>query len=133
MATTLVYGSTTITLHDDMLWVDEFDHRNAVQRTERTIAGSLIVETAAQVKGRPITLQAGRDYGWLARSELLKLQTAADLPGQQFTLTVRGTAYTVQFDHERGALAADPVIDYSDPDSTDKYVVTARFLEVQGA
>lgn len=131
MATTLQYGVTTITLHDDMLWVDEFDWQATVQRAARTIAGSLIVESHARTKGRPVTLAAGADYAWMPRSTVLALYAAADLPGQKFVLTLRGAAYTVQFNLEAGALEAQPVVDYSDPDATDWYVVTVRLLEVE--
>lgn len=131
MAITLTYGATTISLSDDLLWTDEFAWRPVTMRTARTIAGSLIVESAVRAKGRPITLAGGADYGWVPRSALLQLQTAASIAGQKFTLTLRGTAYTVQFDNANDAITAQPTIDYSDPGSTDYYVVTLRFIEVE--
>lgn len=130
MATTLTYSSTTITLHDDMLWTDEFAHRDVVMTTARTIAGSLIVESAAQTKGRPISLSGGQNYGWLPRSVVLQLQTAANIVGQKFTLNLRGTSFTVQFDHTRTPLTATPVIEYGTYEATDMYVVGLQFIEV---
>ena len=52
------------------------------------------------------------------------------LPGGPATAAVRGeAARTVVFDQEQ-PLDAQPVIDYSDPDSGDDYVATIRFIEV---
>jgi hypothetical protein len=131
MPTTLTYSSTTITLDDDMLWTDEFGWQNVVMRTSRTIAGSLIVESASRAKGRPITLAGGSNYGWLARSVVLALRTAANLPGQKMTLSLRGQSYTVMFNNEAAAVEATLVIDYNNPEAADYYVATVRLIEVE--
>lgn len=131
MATTLTYGATAIALHDDMLWVDEFDWRAVAQRTTRTIAGSLVVETAPRTKGRTITLAGGEKYGWVSRSVVIALAAAADIPGQKFTLLLRGVIYTVMFSHESDPLEATPVLEYNAYDTTDLYVATVRLIEVE--
>lgn len=131
MATTLTYGATTITLHDDMLWTDEFVWRAAAQRTSRTIAGSLVVESALKTKGRPITLVGSSEYGWVPRSTVVALAAAADTPGQKFTLSLRGSSYTVAFNHESAPLEATPVLDYNSYDGTDYYAATVRLIEVE--
>lgn len=127
--TTLAYGATTITISDDMLWVDEYRWQPVEQKRAYTITGALIVESAAKLAGRPITLAGGDTYGWLARSVVDALLTAASIAGQQFTLTLRGTTHTVVFD-QAAPIEAVPVVDYSNPDATDKYIVALRFLKV---
>ena len=128
--TTLAYGATTIVLHDDLLWTDEYAWSAVTQRAEYTIAGSLLVDARAKQSGRSITLAGGEDGGWLTRTTVDALRVAAALPGQQFTLTLRGATYTVVFDHTAQAIEADPVFNVNDPASADFYVVTLRFLEV---
>lgn len=128
MPNTLTYASTTITLHDDLSWSDEFAWRDTVIRQARTIAGALIVESAGRTKGRPITLAGSQQHAWMPRSTVLQLQTAANLPGQKFTLNFRGVNYTVMF---VGELQVEAVMDYSDPEPTDNYAVVIPLMEVE--
>ena len=132
MATTLAYGATTITLSDDLLWSDEFDWHPIEQRSAYTLAGALVRESGARLKGRPITLEPiDDDSAWMARSTVAALRTAAAIAGQQFTLTLRGASYTVAFRHEDGAaLQARPVMHYADVVAGDWYLATLRLMEV---
>lgn len=130
MPTTLTHLSTTLPLAEDMLWSDEFSWQAVQQNQQYTIAGALVVEAAAKLAGRPITLSAGEDFAWVPRSTLDTLRTWALLPAQTFTLLYRGVTHSVMFDHAAGALDAQPVIDYSDPTNTDDYAVTLRFIKV---
>lgn len=130
MATTLTYGAVTVSLPDDLLWTNEFNFPAVSQTKKRGITGALLLQSAALVGGRPMVLEAGEEHAWVERSVVEQLLTAAAIPGQQFTLTYRGVAHSVVFDHEAGAVEADPVIDYADPDADDVYVVRLRFLKV---
>lgn len=126
--TTLAYSTITIDLPNDMLWVDEYDWSAVEQATEYSVTGALLVDAAARLAGRPITLAADEGYGWITRSVLDQLLAASNIPGQQFTLTLRGTPHTVIFDDPR--IEATPVFDVSDPAAGDFYVVTLKFLKV---
>lgn len=128
--TTLAYGTTTISISDDLLWVDEYSWAAVAQRGEYTLTGALVLDAQAKQSGRPITLTGGETAGWMTRSTVDALVLAAAIPGQQFTLTLRGVAYTVVFDHEATPIEVDPVFDVSDPTSTDFYTATLRFIEV---
>lgn len=130
MANKLTYGATEILLDDDLLWPNEFDWAPVQQAQRYSVTGSLIVESAARLAGRPITLEGGDNYAWLARSTLLALRTAAAIPGQTFSLLYAGVTRSVKFDHAAGAITATPVIDYSDPGADDVYVATLKFIEV---
>ena len=128
MATTLTYSTTTLTLEDDMVWRDEFAWQAVVQSTAFTIAGAFVVDAAQKQAGRPITLDGS--HAWIDRGLLTTLKSWAESPGRVMTLFYRGVSHSVVFDQERGAIEATPVIDYADPDNTDLYAVTLRFLEV---
>jgi ABC-type antimicrobial peptide transport system permease subunit len=128
---TLTYGVTTLTLPDDLLWVDEFDWQQVQQGTAYTVAGALLVEAAVKLAGRPVTLQAGVDYAWTLRSVLNTLNAWKALPAQVFALVLRDAApINVVFDHARTPIEARPVIDYATPVDDDPYVVTLRFIKV---
>lgn len=127
MATTLAYGATTISMPDDFVWEDEFGWKPVEQRTRYTVTGALRLDSVAKQAGRRIVL--GGEV-WLTRTVLGALYDASLLAGQQFTLTYRGVAHTVVFDHEAGAIEAPPVVDYADPDPSDSHIVRLRFIKV---
>jgi hypothetical protein len=127
---TLSLYTTVLTLPLDLDWTDEFTWSPVKTKSEPSITGSLIIDTATMAAGRPITLQNATESGWIDRATLATLQSWANQPGQTFTLTVRGTPRTVLFDHERGAIEAVAIIGYSDPLDTDPYTCTLRFIEV---
>lgn len=128
--TTLSDGVTTVELDDDLDWANEFNWADVLQTKTYTLTGALLLESAARQAGRQIELRGGDAFGWMLRSAVEQLKTWARLAGQQLTLTLRGTEYTVVFDHEAGCLEARPVVDFSDPEPGDHYVVTLRFLVV---
>lgn len=127
---TLTNGAVSLVLPVDLDWPDEWSWSPVKTKTEPSITGSLIVDTAAQVGGRLITLQSSPTSGWIARADLATIRSWADDPATTMTLTLRGTPRAVVFDHEKGAVEAAPVADYSDPIGTDPYTITLRFIEI---
>ena len=127
---TLTNGALVITLPPDLDWPDEFNWSPVRTKTEPSITGSLIIDTAALAGGRLITLQSTPTSGWISRADLMTLRTWADDPATALTLSLRGASRAVAFDHEKGAIEAQPVADYSDPIGTDPYTITLRFIEI---
>jgi hypothetical protein len=132
MSITLADNTTTLTLHPDLYWDDEATWQPVEQRVERTITGALIVSVATRQAGRPITLQPEDDRSaWTSRAVVDQLRNWAAVPGQELTLTLRGTARTVIFRHHDGnAIDATPVVHFNDVDSADFYRCTIRLMEV---
>jgi hypothetical protein len=132
MSITLTDNTTTLTLHPDLYWNDEATWQPVEQRVERTITGALIVSVATRQAGRPITLQPEDDSSaWVSRAVVDQLRNWAAVPGQELTLTLRGTARTVMFRHHDGnAIDATPVVHFNDVDSADFYRCTIRLMEV---
>jgi len=118
-----------IDLPADLIWIDEYAHTPVRQTVSTAVDGSLIVEAAAQTKGRPITLAGGADYGWMQRSILELLRAKQYQAGLTMMLNLRGTAYSVLFT-QPGGIEAQPVVDYNTPDASDWYTVTLKFIEV---
>lgn len=128
--TTLAYLATTVTLPNDLTWPDEFTCRMVEQKTTYSVTGALLVESKAKQTGRTITLQSDGASAWLSRTNVAALYGFAGVAGAVMTLVLRAVTYSVVFDHANGAIDATPVVDYSDPDPADGYVVTLRFLTV---
>jgi hypothetical protein len=128
---TITDGTTPLTLPDDLDWTDEYTWQQVEQSAEYALTGALVVESAAKQAGRPITLQGADDRAWISRATLDQLRAWASTPGQQLTLTLRGTARTVVFRHQDTAIDnVDQIMFYSDPQAGTWYRCTLRFMEV---
>jgi len=136
MAITLARGSTVLELPQDLLWTNEYQWSPVIQSTERSITGALLVDAAARISGRLITLAGREDSAWILRSGLDTLRAWMALPGEQFVLTHNGVARTVIFDHGTGEVSGalrqvEPVIDFSDPEPSDYYCsLELNFIEI---
>jgi len=126
----LVAGATTITLPNDLQWIDEYTWQAVEQSTDRGLTGALIVDVGTRIAGRPITLQGQQDMGWVLRSTLDALRSLAQLPGQEMTLTnAEVTVFDVVFAHP-DAIDAAPVYFVSPAVAARPYVVTLKFLTI---
>lgn len=135
MSTTLTDGVTTWTLPDDLVRIDEHSHSPVRQAITPTLTGALWIDVSEMQGGEPITLrgfQSGSSYyGEITRELFSQLRAAADVPGQTFTLTWRGTAYQVVWRHEDPpALDAEDVTDYYDPEPTDLVIPIMKFTRI---
>lgn len=134
MSITLKVGITTLQLHPDLRWSDEFNWNPVEQTVERTITGAMVVSAHARQAGREITLEPEDDNSaWMSRATVEQLRNWAAVPGQELELTLRGEARDVVFRHHAGAaLDAVPVVHFSDSDiaSDDFYRCTLRFMEI---
>lgn len=133
MSITLTHSATTVTLSDDLSWIDEFDWHPVEQTQTYTTTGALIVESATRQAGRPITLAGAEDRAWCTRATCQQLAAWAAIPGATFTLTLRGAPRTVAFDHASApAFSAKPVVDWADSSfaTGDWYYTTLKLIEV---
>lgn len=134
MAITLTHtaSSTSVTLPDALNWTDEYTWSSVTQSKSYTTTGALLIEEAVRQAGRPITLEGSEDTTWCTRALVDQLHAWAQTTGITLNLTLRGTARTVTFDHEKGALQGLPVLFFEDGSiaSDDWYVPTLRFIEL---
>jgi hypothetical protein len=118
----------TLQLPDDLTWTDRYRWSPVVQASTITLAGSLIVQEAAQLSGRPITLAGTASSGWISKVALDSLQALAEVPEAIYTLEMHdGSTRQVMFTGAR--LTADPVVDYSSPADSDAYTLTLFLME----
>lgn len=132
MSITLSDGIVNLALPADLYWNDEHAWHPVEQVAERTLTGAIIVQTAAKVAGRPITLQPEDDgSAWMSLATLNQLRAWAAVPGKELVLTLRGQDYDVIFRHHDGtAVEASPIVHYSDVQTGDFYSVVIRLMEI---
>ena len=119
-----------IELPRGMLWVDEFNWSAVQKSVERGITGVQIIDAATRIEGRPITLQAVEDQGWISRATLLAVRALADAPSVHYPLQLAdGREFTVQFAPD-DPIAATPVSRPELPEGTHPYVATLRLITV---
>lgn len=132
MAITLSADAIDLDLPADLYWNDEHAWHPVEQVAERTLTGAIIVQSAAKVAGRPITLQPEDDgSAWMSLATLNQLRAWAAVPGKKLVLTLRGQNYDVIFRHHDGAaVEARPVVHYSDAQTDDFYNAVIRLMEI---
>ena len=133
MSLTLADGTTTLTLNPDLYWSDENNWSPVLQGVTPSLTGVPLVQVAAMVKGRPITLEPIDDEAaWMTLTGVTALRNWAAVPGKTMTLTLRGVARTVIFRHQDGGFDARPVIQYRDGHElpADFYLCTIRLMEI---
>lgn len=130
---TLTYGATVMELPTDLRWTDEFEWNAVKQNVENTITGAIIVESAAILKGMPITLApVDESSAWISRINLRTLKTWSDIAGAQFVLVLDGVTRNVIFRHQDGGgVTASPIVHYSSGTSDgDFFSASFKFMEV---
>ena len=132
---TLTKDAATLELPQDLFWIDEFGWSNVSQAIRRTTNGALSVHVGVRQGGRSITLQGEGNTAWITRADLKKLAAWSRLPGERFTLNLRGETFVVIFDHGDGdttnAINQAAVINFSDIGDDDFYCsLVLRFIEI---
>lgn len=122
----------TVQLPRGLVWVDEFDWRPVEASTEYTLGGALVYESATRLAGRPITLQANDDAGWLGmtRAVVQAVYALAEAPGAVYVLTLAdGRSFDVSFAPD-SPFEARPVARPELPGADHPYVTTLRLIQV---
>nr|WP_067289922.1 hypothetical protein [Marinobacterium profundum] len=113
-----------ITLPSELEWQDEFNWSAVRQVADVSLAGSLVVQEAAQLAGRPITLI----NGWVTRGVLKQLYAMAQVAATERTLLIGADSYQVLFRHSEQAIEAVPVAPFEDPSDGEFYQINLRFI-----
>lgn len=124
-------GTTQIVFTDHLVWLDEFAWNPIAQSKDITIGGTLVIQEAKQLKGRPITLVGGNEV-WETRATVKALHDASLLLDQVFTLTLFGGATKiVMFDKSQQPVDTEALFKGQDGNDTDQFIIKAlRFIEV---
>nr|MDT0253689.1 hypothetical protein [Endozoicomonas sp.] len=123
----------TITLPDDLLWINEFEWNPVEQNQERTLTGALLVQEQSKQHGRSIKLSGGDDAGWVNRSTVVSLLTLSETTHQIMTLTLPDLRqFSVIFDRSSGSpVEAQQILPFAFPGDNYQYSLTIRLLTVE--
>ena len=124
-----------IELDDELYPSDEHEWSSLVSSTKYALDGTMIVEQSMRLAGKPYTMQAPSDMGYLTRSTVNALKAERDKLGATFWLDYRADGQVkrvkVIFDTTGDdAITANPVKEFISPSLDDLFIVTLRFLEI---
>ncbi|WOG29893.1 hypothetical protein [Endozoicomonas sp. 8E] len=123
----------TITLPDDLLWINEFDWNPVEQSQDRSLTGGLLIQEQSKSYGRSIELNGGEDAAWVSRSVVVNLLALSQIANKVMTLTLPDLRqYSVIFDRSSGApVEARQVLPYAYPGDNYQYSLIVRLLTVE--
>lgn len=120
-----------VTLPTSMRISDLYENRSVSQSTARSLGGALKLFYSPLTAGKPITLDAGEDYGWITKDVSDMLGEMASLPGATYELNLNGLFYTVVFRHnDPPAYTAQPLVYRTAQQSSDLFTCTIKLLTV---
>ena len=122
----------TITLPDDLLWINEFEWNSVDQTTERSLTGALLVQEGQLTHGRPIVLSGNGEAGWVSWLTVKNLFALSKAANKTMTLTLPDSRqFPVIFDRSNGApVEALQVLPFAYPEDSDQNLLTLRLLTV---
>ena len=124
-----------IELDDELYPSDEHEWSPLVSSTKYALDGTMIVEQSVRKAGKPYTMQAPSDMGFLTRSTVNALKAERDKLGATFWLDYRADGQVkrvkVIFDTTGDdAVTAKPVKEFISPSLDDLFIVTLKLLEI---
>ena len=126
--------NAVIELDDELYPSDEHDWSSLVSNTKYALDGTMIVQQSIRKAGRPYTMQAPSDMGFLTRSTVNALKAERDKLGATYWLDYRADGQIkrvkVMFDTTGEAINAKPLKEFISPSLDDLFIVTLKFLEI---
>ena len=122
----------TITLPDDLLWINEFEWNPVEQTNERSLTGALLEQEGLLVHGRSIVLSGNGKAGWVSRLTVKSLFALSKAVNKTMTLALPDNRqFSVIFDRSNEApIEAQQFMPFAYPDDSDQYLLTLRLLTV---
>lgn len=120
-----------VALSGSLQWTDRHSFSGVAQENKRTLGGNSVIYSKKLIAGRPVTLVATEETGWITKTMLDALEAMADTLGVVYTLDLHGTILSVVFRHEDApALEFVPLQPRSIPLGGDYYAGTIKLITV---
>ncbi|MBB6578472.1 hypothetical protein HNP33_002554 [Comamonas odontotermitis] len=114
-----------------MIWIDEHDWLPVQKSKEYSVEGALLLDVSVKQAGRPITLQADDDAGWISLGVLNQICVLASDPVATHRLILAdGREFDVQFDASDDAITARRIGRPALPPFDWDYVATFKLITV---
>ncbi len=122
----------TITLPDDLLWINEFEWNPVEQTIERSLTGALLVQEGQLMHGRPIILSGNGEAGWVSRLTVKNLFALSKAANKTMNLTLPDNRqFSVIFDRSNGTpVEAQQALPFAYPNDDDQYLLQLKLLTV---
>lgn len=120
----------SLTLPEDLIWIDEFDWSPVEQSQSYSITGALIIQSGTKQAGRLITLSGDNSSALISRADLKLLQIKSNSNSTMVLTLNDARTFNVIFDHKKNPIEAKPWIDYSTPIDADFYTLKINLLAV---
>ena len=119
----------TLELPPEIIWIDKQKWSGVYQGSVVTLGGKTVVQAIAAVNGRPITLNATANQGWLTLAQVDALKALAAVPGAVYSFEYNGFVDNVVFNHGSSqALDLEPLVQGGEP--SDYHFGTIRLLTI---
>lgn len=122
----------TLTLPDELMWVDEFAWGTVRFNAKRTVLGRLVLlgNNVMGNSGRLITLES--DNSWILRSDLLILRNWTDEIDKDMVLKLHdGTLFSCRFRFwDTPCIEASPIVSTAFPTNDTYYKLTLKLVVV---
>lgn len=120
-----------VILSGSLQWIDKSGYERVAQERKVTLGGKSVFYTKALIGGRPITLVATEETGWLTKAMVDSLTSRAEVPGLVYTLSLHGESFQVVFRHEdTPALEFNPLQPRATQLADDSYIGTLKLITV---
>lgn len=120
-----------VQLSGSLIWEDRNKQTPVAQTIQRTLGGSLAVYHKRLIAGRPVTLIAREDTGWITKAMLDAIESMAETAGGVYTLDYHGFTAQVMFrHHEAPAVSFTPLTPKAEPEPDDFYIGELRLFTV---
>ncbi|MEG0921349.1 MAG: hypothetical protein RSD57_16955 [Comamonas sp.] len=116
-----------------MIWIDEHDWLPVQKTKGYSCEGALMLDVGVVEDGvgRPITLQADEDAGWIALAVLNQIYALGSHPTDTYQLVLAdGRTFDVQFDAADDAITAHRIGRPELPEASWPYVATIKLITV---
>lgn len=121
----------TLDLPRGLVWSDEYSWTPVKSEQRWSTTGAQLLHVGVKQSGRPITLTAANDAGWVRRDVLESLRVMAADPVGQWVLTLAdGRRFTVRFAPVDEPIQARSVGRPELPGDQHPYVATVRLVDL---
>lgn len=120
-----------VTLNPNLVWEDKYDYSIISQEVKYTLAGTPIVYSGAYSAGRPITLVATDDQGWVEKTIADQIYALAQQSGGIYSLVIGAETFQVMFrNHEPPSVSLKPLSPRAVPLSGDYFTGSIKLMTV---
>ena len=111
-----------VTLSDDLLWTNEYDHAEVTQTQQRTVGGALVISSFTKTAGKEIHLESVRSgesfSGYFTRTQVEQFK-ALETSVTPVTFVYKSQTFTVIV--QAGGVRVQPWLPRPDQENTDYY------------